>query len=77
LNRVENYAREKSSRITVKSRLLPAALKELAKDMKKKARRDLSAIAEALGYARGVLNKYLSFYEPKAFTAWKRLKTTA
>jgi antirestriction protein ArdC len=74
LNRMDTYVREKSSRITIKSQLLPKAMKELAKDMKKKARRDLGVIAEALGYARGVLSKYLSFYEPKAFNAWKRLK---
>jgi antirestriction protein ArdC len=77
LNRVETYVREKSSRITVKSQILPKALKELQKDMKKKARRDLTAIAETLGYARGYLNKYLSVYEPKAYAVWKRLKIAA
>jgi antirestriction protein ArdC len=74
LNRVETYAREKSSRITIKSQLLPKALKELAKDMKRKTRRETSLIAEILGYSAAYLSKYLSVYEPKAFRAWKRLK---
>jgi len=74
LNRVETYVREKSNRITVKSQLLPKALKELAKDMKKKARREMALIAEALGYSTAQLNKYLSVYEPKTLAAWKRLK---
>jgi antirestriction protein ArdC len=77
LNHVETYVREKSSRITVKSQLLPKALKELAKDMKKKARREMAVIAEALGFTVAQLNKYLAVYEPKAYAAWKRLKIAA